>query len=100
VVVDDFDIVWSFLFPFEADSELVIDPDAVLTCPIARERLQAITAKCGEIRKRLGGVEADQPCACLIFDVDVFNNALIIRQSLRARVFERADHTFKILPDR
>jgi len=49
VAVDDFDIIWSFLFPFEADSELVVDAGAVLAWPIAGKCLQPITAKRGQI---------------------------------------------------
>jgi hypothetical protein len=100
VVVDDFDIVCSLLFPFKAESELIVDADTMLSGPIARKRLQTITSQRRQVRKRLRRIQANEPRACLIFDVNEFNNAFIIRESLRPSVFERADHTSKILSDR
>ena len=99
VVVDDFDIVCSLLFPLETNSELVVDPDTMLPGPIARKSLQTITPKRRQIRQRLRRIQANESRACLIFDVNEFNNALIIRESFRPSVLERADHTSKILPD-
>ena len=64
----------------------------MLPGPIARQRLQTITPKRGQVRKRLSRIQADQPRTCLILDVNQFNNTLIIRESLRPGVFERTDH--------
>jgi hypothetical protein len=49
VVIDDFDIGWSFLFPFKADPELVVNPNAVLAGAFTLEGLQSIAAKGGEV---------------------------------------------------
>jgi hypothetical protein len=97
MVVDDFDIGWSFLFPFEADSELVVDPDAVLTGTLAFERLQSIAAKGGKIPEGQGCVQPYQPGASLILDRNQLNNTLVVQKLLRPRVFERGNQPYMIL---
>jgi hypothetical protein len=57
-VVDDLDIVWSSL-PLETDSQLVVDPDAVLTGAVARESFQPVTAKRRQVCQRLGAIQPD-----------------------------------------
>ena len=42
-------IEWSLLFPFKADSELVVDQDAVLAGTFTLESLQAIAVKGGDV---------------------------------------------------
>jgi hypothetical protein len=48
VIVDDFHIVGAVVVPNKTDSPLVVDADAVLSQPIARERFESIA---GGIRK-------------------------------------------------
>ena len=43
VVVDDFDMRWSLVFPNEADVPLVVDPDRTLPLPVCLECFEAIT---------------------------------------------------------
>jgi hypothetical protein len=62
VVIDDFDIGWSFRFPFEADSKLVIDPNAELAFAAAAQRFQPVAAKRAQVfegrsRSRAGSGE-------------------------------------------
>jgi len=49
VVVDEFDIVCTFLSPDEAETPLRVDADAVLPAPIADETLQAIARRDPEV---------------------------------------------------
>jgi hypothetical protein len=42
VVVDDFEVMSASSFPSEADSELIVDPDAVLGISIAAESLETV----------------------------------------------------------
>ena len=45
MVVDDLDIRWAHPGPDEANAILVVDPDAVLTCPRASERFEMIRGR-------------------------------------------------------
>jgi hypothetical protein len=86
VVVDDFDIGWSFLFPFKADSELVVDTDAELAGTFTLESLQSIAPKGGKVLERLGRIQPDQPGASVILDRFKLNHALIVQKFLRPRL--------------
>jgi hypothetical protein len=97
VVVDNFDIGWSFLFPFKADSELVVDPDTKLAGTLTLESLQPIAAKGGEVLQRLSGIQPDQPCASLILNGNKLNNALIVQELLGPRVPEGRNQTYIVL---
>jgi hypothetical protein len=48
VIVDDLDVVRGTLQPAEAESVLVIDPDAVLAVPVAPQSLEPIAGRDGE----------------------------------------------------
>jgi hypothetical protein len=48
MVVDDFDVVGIAITPNEADSELLVDPNGVLTLPITSKSLEVISGS--EIR--------------------------------------------------
>src|SRR3546814_12161772 len=45
MVVDDLDMVGASTRPYETDSPLIVDADAVLSCPITFERFQAIARR-------------------------------------------------------
>lgn len=56
----------SFLFPFKADPELIVNPAAVLAGSFTLEGLQPIAAKDGDVLERLSCVQPYQSCASLI----------------------------------
>jgi len=56
VIVHDFNVFWAFARPAKADSELAIDPNAVLTCAIAPECFKAIARRRSQEVERLGGM--------------------------------------------
>jgi len=43
--------------PNEADTILVVDPDAMLSCAVTLERFQAIAGKNCQIREQQGGMD-------------------------------------------
>jgi hypothetical protein len=45
VIVCDFDFEGMAFLPLETDPELLVDPDAVLTCPIPAKALKAIAGR-------------------------------------------------------
>jgi hypothetical protein len=61
MVVDDFDIVRTALFPLEADPPLIIDPDAPLSDAVVPQLFQPVARRYPQIVHPLGGVEQTQP---------------------------------------
>ena len=64
MIVNDFDVKGVQAGPVEADAELVIDPDRVLSFSIASERFQAIAGNSGKIRQSSGGMEMVELSFC------------------------------------
>ncbi len=60
MVVCDFDLVRIALLPTETDSVLFIDPNAMLTLPVAPESLQSIPGGDTQFRKVLYAVQLIQ----------------------------------------
>ena len=60
VVIGDLDISWSLLGPNETHSELIIDPDRVLSLPIPAQRLKPISRRRAQIIQVNRGVEIAQ----------------------------------------
>jgi hypothetical protein len=65
VVVDEFDIISTSVLPREADSPLVVDPDAVLPPSVALERLEAVARRNPQVLedlRRMQLLELAQGC--------------------------------------
>jgi hypothetical protein len=60
VVVDDLDILRSSVRPVEADAPLLVDTNAVRTCPSPLELLEPVPGRRPQVIERLGGVEDEQ----------------------------------------
>jgi hypothetical protein len=75
VVVGDFDIGRPFRFPVEANSILIVDPNAELAFAVTPQRFQPVAAKRSQIFEGSRGVEPDQARSSLFFDVRQFNDA-------------------------
>jgi len=60
VVVDDLDVGRSGVGPGETDPPLLVDPDAVLSGPVAAEGLKAVAGRHPEILQDLGSVQHHQ----------------------------------------
>ncbi len=60
MVIDDLDLIGVVITPFEANSPLVVHPDAVLTCPAADQLLKAVARWNLKILKRFCRVQHDQ----------------------------------------
>jgi hypothetical protein len=52
------------LSPGKANSIIVIDPNAVLTCPVAAQRLQPVPRRNAEIAEYASAVQCRQPLVC------------------------------------
>src|SRR3546814_10766142 len=60
VVIDDLHVVRIAAAPAEADTPLVVDPDAVLSLAISFEQLQPVCGRNPQVIERSGGVEHAQ----------------------------------------
>lgn len=60
VIVVNFDLIGISVVPDEADAPLVIDPDAVVTRPVAAQLLQSIAGQSGQVTQFLCTVELTQ----------------------------------------
>jgi len=56
MVIRNFNLEGIAITPYEADSVLVVDPDAVLSCAVALERFQAIAGENRQIREQKSGM--------------------------------------------
>ena len=66
MVINDFNIVWSILFPAKTDSPLRIDPDAMLTGSVSSHHLQPIAAQTCKIIKRRCHMKDEKAASGLI----------------------------------
>jgi hypothetical protein len=69
VVVDDFNVVRVTVFPSEADSPLVIDPDTVLSGPIVPQFFQSITRRYSHFVYRARVVEHSELPSCGVLNI-------------------------------
>jgi hypothetical protein len=57
MIIDDLDALCGTLMPVEADSPLVIDPDAVLTLPVATQSLKPVFGDGCQVLQVLGIIQ-------------------------------------------
>jgi len=60
MIIGDFHLECIAVPPDEADSILIVDPDAVLSCAVAFEGFQAITGEKSKIREQMRGVNLNE----------------------------------------
>ncbi len=80
------------ILPPEADTPLIVDPDAVLSLSVALEGLKAVTRRLRQILQSPGTVEIEQLAPCLTFDRRKTSNEDIIEKSLGILGLECLDH--------
>jgi hypothetical protein len=64
VIVDDLHLVRVSIAPSEADSPLIVDPDAMLTRPIAPQRFQPVAGRYAQEVQRCRGIHLNQFPQC------------------------------------
>jgi hypothetical protein len=57
VIVHDLHIISLTVVPDEADAVLIVDPNAVLSTPIACQRLEPVAGECREVTEFVGRME-------------------------------------------
>ena len=71
VIVHDLDVGGSGVGPDEADPPLLVDPDAVPSCPIPAECFQAVARRHPKVVERFCGVQHHQLAQGDAFDARV-----------------------------
>jgi hypothetical protein len=90
VIIDDLDLVSVAIEPFETDTPLVVDPDAVLAGSIG---LQPVPGWKPEVDKTLGVVQHPQFPACHILNIaGQPADGLALPDLFGAPVLEGSDH--------
>jgi hypothetical protein len=69
MVINNFDIFWSFCSPPEANPELIIDPDTPLTLAISAQFLEPISGRNSQIVQVLREIELHKLSQGLPFDL-------------------------------
>ena len=57
MVIDELNVLSLVLDPAEDKSPLIVDSDAVETCPVAAEKLQSVAGRRPKVEKRVCGVQ-------------------------------------------
>src|ERR1019366_3060496 len=92
VVIHYLDFVRVAVSPGEADPPAVIDPNAMLACPVPFQCFQVVAPNGSQIGEPRGGVQPAQPLACLFFDPAKLPATESLVDRLGFRASERANH--------
>lgn len=96
MVVHDFDVTRVTVFPQEADTPLIVDPDAVLTLSIAVQRFQTIARRNRQVAKLGCGVDLGQLPLSDARKALKTPHVLTVVQFLRVGTPERFDHAGRL----
>jgi hypothetical protein len=55
MIIDHFDVGWSFRRPSEANPELVVNPDRMLSLPVSAQRFQPIAGRHPQVFAQIDG---------------------------------------------
>lgn len=97
VVVHDLNILGVAIHPNEADAVSIVDPDAVLSSPVAGQRFEPVSGKCRQVSKCARCVDLLQLPLGHPRDLLQTSAEVAGKQRLGLGVLERPDHvTFKL----
>jgi hypothetical protein len=60
VVIDNFNVCWPCLCPYETDTPLIVDSDAALPCPVALQLLQSVARRRAKVSQLNSRMEHEQ----------------------------------------
>lgn len=97
MVVDDLDVLGIAVLPGEANAELLVHPDAVLSFTIARERFELVPGRDAKIAEVFSGVEYEKFPEASLSEVYKLAAPRTLEHLLGLLAPEVEDHTRKIL---
>lgn len=92
MIVCDFHVVSVAPLPDEADAELIVDADAVLSLAVSLERFEAISWDCRKIAETGGYVQFPELSLRRPLERVEFRHTLSVRKSLGILVAKALDH--------
>ncbi len=92
MIVYDLHILSACSRPAEADTELVVDTNAVLTDAVAFERLKPVARRYAQIIKPSGDFQLAELAPGYDFNVDKSFDPMSTRKRFGIRISERNDH--------
>jgi hypothetical protein len=92
VIIDDLDIVSVPNAPYETDSPLFVDSNAVLTSPVTAKLLQAVARRHPQILQRLRIVQHRELTSSGVLNAPETCAALAIKERFRIFASERSYH--------
>jgi hypothetical protein len=96
MIIDDLDAFRRAFVPDEADSPLIVDPDTMLTLPVAAERLKPVAWNRRHVFQLLGIVQHPQLPPCHRSNVAESAALLAMKKLLSLLAAEGAYHTGSI----
>ncbi len=92
MVIDDLDILDARIGPAKANAELIVDPDAVLYCPVPLERFQMVSGGNSQVVQASGDLQLPKLSAGHSGDIDKPSDWIPLRQGFRFEAPESSDH--------
>jgi hypothetical protein len=92
MIIDDFDIVSVANPPYETDSPLIVDSNAVLAFPVTAKFLEAVTRRHAQILQRLRIVQHRELTSGGVLNALKTCAALAIKERFRVFASERSYH--------
>ncbi len=91
MIVHYLDVMRLAVTPDEANSPLVVDPNAVLTRSISLKRLDAVARRNAKVLQPPGGVKIEQFASGHAFDSLKPEHGLVLEQRLGVAALKRSD---------
>ena len=92
MIVYDFHILSACCCPAEADTELIVDTDTVLTDAVAFKRLKPVARRYAQIIKPPGDFQLAELAPSYGFNVDKSFDPMSTRKRFGVCISERTDH--------
>jgi hypothetical protein len=97
VVVNDLNIEGAAIFPTEADTPALVDPDTMLTPPVSLQGFQTIAGRDPQVLKKPRPVKVEKFSTCGTLQRAKARYRQIVKQSLSRLVSEGLDHRASIV---
>jgi hypothetical protein len=97
VIVNNFHTKNLATLPAKTDPPLIIDADAVLTLPLALQRLQSIPGRDTKITETHGSMQIQEFPSCDPFDVSETSDIPVVKQCLGLPTTKGPNHSPNLL---
>jgi hypothetical protein len=91
VIIHYLDIIHFAITPDEADSPLIVNPNAMLTGSVSSERLEAVARRHAQLLQLPGGVKVKQLTPGHALDGPQPRHGLVLEQRLRVAASKRSN---------